>query len=70
MPVTEGPVHYRLYFLDAKGHIREGRDLECESDAEARRRIRELDRGTFAAELWQASRRLDQLPHPGERRAG
>ena len=57
-------MHYRLYFLDANGHIREGRDLVCKSEAEARRRIRELDRGGYAAELWQAARRLEQLPGP------
>jgi hypothetical protein len=60
----EGAMHYRLYLLDAKGHIREGRDLDCRNDAEAKRRIRAFNRGAYAAELWQAARRLEHLPGP------
>lgn len=55
-------MHYRLYFLDTKGHVREGQDLDCESDAEALQRMRDLPRGDRAIELWQATRKLDFLP--------
>jgi hypothetical protein len=55
-------MHYRLYILDAKGHVREGRDLDCVNDDEARRRLRDVARNGRAVELWQAARKLDVLP--------
>jgi hypothetical protein len=55
-------MHYRLYFLDAKGHVREGRDLDCANDDEARQTIRGVDSKGRAMELWQAARKLDFVP--------
>ena len=46
--------HYRLYFLDAAGHIRHAIDLDCEDDAQAVATVATRSDGR-AMELWRGA---------------
>ncbi|HEY2752146.1 hypothetical protein [Phenylobacterium sp.] len=48
---------YRLYLLDATGHIRDFAEYVACSDSEALKQAEQL-RATGPAELWQRARRL------------
>jgi hypothetical protein len=50
-----GRLDYRLYLLDAKGHIRSSVDLDCEDD-EAAKAVAEGHRHEHRLELWQRDR--------------
>ena len=49
--------YYRLYFLDALGHIRQFREFEAITDAAAARQSEEW-RDLRAMELWSGRRRV------------
>ena len=56
-------MHYRVYFLNAKGHIIRSHDLECASDEEAIEHLRGLDHA-HALELWERARRVHRIEPP------
>lgn len=64
---------YRLYFLDATGHIRKAVELECADENEAinlaedHRQARHHD---HAMELWQRARLIRHFPPAGEAAKG
>jgi hypothetical protein len=55
--------YYRLYLLDAAGHIRSFLDFDCETDEEAIRLAGE-HRHSHAMELWEHNRRVQNFPKP------
>jgi len=55
---------YRLYFLDAEGHIRRRLDLECRDDDEAIEQASAHDIGR-GIELWCGARRVKKFKAPG-----
>jgi len=59
--------HYRLYYLDAAGHIVDATDLECEDDEQAVREV-ERRRDGRAMELWRRATLIGRFePLPGSR---
>ena len=55
--------HYRLYFLDAKGYLRDGLDLDCRDDDEAIAQAKSHDVG-YGIDLWHGPRRVTVLRAP------
>jgi hypothetical protein len=53
---------YRLYCLDHDGHITRGIAVDCDDDAEARKAAQSLSGSHESLEVWQADRRVAQLP--------
>jgi len=56
-------MHYRVYFLDAANHIIRSHDLECDDDADAIERLRELNHA-HAMELWERARLVRRIEPP------
>ena len=55
--------HYRLYFLDAKGHLNDGLDLDCRDDNEAIAHAKTHEVG-YGIDLWHGPRRVTVLRAP------
>ena len=57
---------YRIYWLDGRGRIKRGEWIEAADDADARRQARDLcDAGTFAMQVWQSARLVEEFEcHP------
>jgi hypothetical protein len=55
---------YRLYFLDADGHIRRRLELDCRCDDEAIEQASKHDIGR-GMELWCGARRVKMFKAPG-----
>ena len=55
---------YRLYILDADGHIKRRIDLDCRDDGEAIERAIEHEIGT-GMDLWCDARRVRMFSPPG-----
>ena len=54
---------YRLYFLDAAGHINRRVELDCRDDDEAIERANKHEIG-YGMELWRGARRVKVFkPH-------
>jgi hypothetical protein len=56
--------YYWVYFFGADNHISHARDIECEGDAEAVARVREMER-VHAVEVWTGGRLIQRL-EPGD----
>ena len=54
---------YRLYFLDAEGHIKRRMELDCRDDDEAIEQASKHDLGS-GMELWNGSRRVKVFKTP------
>ena len=56
--------NYRLYFLDAAGHIKRRIELDCRDDGEAIEQSSKHDVGA-GLELWCGERRVKVFKAPG-----
>jgi len=56
-------MHYRVYFLDGADHIIRSQDLECDDDAQAIERLRQLNHA-HAVELWERARLVQRIEPP------
>ena len=57
---------YRVYALNEAGRVVNGRDIQCSSDEEARVRARGMLDSVAGIEIWEGTRRVDQIsPDPG-----
>jgi len=52
---------YRLYFLDADGHIQHRLEFECGSDGEALELVKKHLDGR-SVELWREAKRIAEIP--------
>ncbi len=52
---------YRLYCLDARGHISLANPIEGDSDADALAQARRLKKGALKCEVWQGNRLIATL---------
>jgi hypothetical protein len=59
----EAALDYRLYFLDAQGHVRDRADLECEDDGHAVQ-VAERHADGRAMELWRRAILIRKFPLP------
>lgn len=53
--------YYRLYFLDATGHVIDVLPFECDDD-DAAIALAKLRAGAQAMELWNQDRRIEVFP--------
>jgi len=59
----EAALDYRLYFLDARGRVRDRVDFECEDDGHALRAAEQQADGR-AMELWHRAVLIREFPLP------
>ena len=57
--------HYRIYLMDERGHVFEGRDCEAEDDLAALEAATPLSRDR-QIEVWQATRCVAKLQKGGD----